>query len=475
MNANLKKSIIGVIAITSILSNVLGCGLYANAEEYTDNSDSFQYMAVTSSNSISISGNAKIPDIKKGKTASVSGTLTSTSKITSVTVGVYDNSNKRVTGITVSPNSTTYNLKNADRYVYFNTLPVGNYHYIIIASNETDSDLILVNQSFSVTDGSTTNDAITISGNSKISDLKKGKTASVTGTLTSKSKMTSVTVGVYDSNNKLVTGKTVQVNATTYNLKNLDKYVYFNTLPVGNYHYIVKASNSTNSNLTVVDQTFSVTDGSTTNDAITISGNSKISDLKKGKTASVTGTLTSKSKMTSVTVGVYDNNNKLITGKTVQVNATTYNLKNLDKYVYFNTLPVGNYHYIVKASNSTNSNLTVVDQTFSVTDGSTTNDAIAISGNTKISDLKKGKTASVTGTLTSKSKMTSVTVGVYDSNNKLITGKTVQVNATTYNLKNLDNYVYFNTLPVGNYHYIVKATNSTNMDYIVINQAFSVS
>ena len=179
--------------------------------------------------------------------------------------------------------------------------------------------------------------------------------------------------------------------------------------------------------------------------------------------------------MTSVTVGVYDSNNKLITGKTVQVNATTYNLKNLDKYVYFNTLPVGNYHYIVKASNSTNSNLTVVDQTFSVTDGSTTNDAITINGNSKISDLKKGKTASVTGTLTSKSKMTSVTVGVYDSNNKLITGKTVQVNATTYNLKNLDNYVYFNTLPVGNYHYIVKATNSTNMDYIVINQAFSVS
>ena len=101
MNANLKKSIIGVIAITSILSNVLGCGLYANAEEYTDNSDSFQYMAVTSSNSISISGNAKIPDIKKGKTASVSGTLTSTSKITSVTVKKGDQVNSADTLATV--------------------------------------------------------------------------------------------------------------------------------------------------------------------------------------------------------------------------------------------------------------------------------------------------------------------------------------------------------------------------------------
>ena len=298
--------------------------------------------------------------------------------------------------------------------------------------------------------------------------------------MTSKSsKITSVTVGVYNESGKLITGNSAKPNATTYNLKNLDRYVTFNTLPVGTYHYIVKATNSANNNVTIVDQTFTVSDGNVnTNDAITISGNSKIPNLKKGKTASVTGTLTSKSsKITSVTVGVYNESGKLITGNSAKPNATTYNLKNLDRYVTFNTLPVGTYHYIVKATNSANNNVTIVDQTFTVSDGNVnTNDAITISGNSKIPNLKKGKTASVTGTLTSKSsKITSVTVGVYDKSGKLITGSSANPNATTYNLKNLDRYVTFNTLPVGTYQYIVTASNSANSNITVINQTFTVS
>lgn len=98
-----------------------------------------------------------------------------------------------------------------------------------------------------------------------------------------------------------------------------------------------------------------------------------------------------------------------------------------------------------------------------------------ISGENAPTSLKYGQTYSIRGIISSGSKITSVTAGVYtsESGSNMVTGKTVTPNSTTYDLKNIDPYVYFDRLGSGYYYYIVKATNSAG-EKILIKQLFSV-
>ena len=438
--------------------------------------------STTTTDKLSITGGVTIPNIKVGNVVSIRGTVTSaSSNLKSVTVGVYDSNNKLVTGKTVAPNAKTYNIRNLDAYVSFGDLKAGTYYYKVIASNAANTNVAVVNQKFTVSDGSTTTtDTLSITGGVTIPNIKVGNVVSIRGTVTSaSSNLKSVTVGVYDSNNKLVTGKTVAPNAKTYNVRNLDAYVSFGDLKAGTYYYKVIASNAANTNVAVVNQKFTVSDGSTTTtDKLSITGGVTIPNIKVGNVVSIRGTVTSaSSNLKSVTVGVYDSNNKLVTGKTVAPNAKTYNVRNLDAYVSFGDLKAGTYYYKVIASNAANTNVAVVNQKFTVSDGSTTTtDTLSITGGVTIPNIKVGNVVSIRGTVTSaSSNLKSVTVGVYDSNNKLVTGKTVAPHAKTYNVRNLDAYVDFGSLKAGTYYYKVFATNATTTNFPVVEQKFTVS
>ncbi len=455
----------------------------------------------TTNDKLTITGGTNVPDtIAVGKAVNVTGTVTSaSSNMTALTVGVYDENGKFVTGKTINPKAKTYDLKKLDAYVYFNKLGEGTYTYAVIASNAANTNFTLVSKKFNVgkaaDNGTTTNntaDKLTISGGTEVpSNLAVGKALNVTGTVTSaSSNMTALTVGVYDSNGKFVTGKTINPAAKTYDLKKLDSYVEFNKLAAGSYVYAVIASNAANTNFALVNKSFTVGSGTTTNtdnnnsnsaDKLTITGSTDIpASIAVGKCLNVRGTVTSaSSNMTALTVGVYDSNGKFVTGKTINPNAKSYDLKKLDAYVAFNILPAGTYTYAVIASNAANTNFTLVSKKFDVGSGSSntnTADGITISGGTTMSStLAKGKAVIVKGTLTSaSSNLTSVTVGVYDSNGKMVTGKTASPNAKTYDLRKLDAYVEFNKLAVGSYTYRVIATNAANNGYTVVNQSFTV-
>ena len=438
--------------------------------------------STTTTDTLSMTGGVTIPNIKVGNVVSIRGTVTSaSSNLKSVTVGVYDSNNKLVTGKTVAPNAKTYNVRNLDAYVSFGNLKAGTYYYKVIASNAANTNVAVVNQKFTVSDGSsTTTDKLSITGGVTIPNIKVGNVVSIRGTVTSaSSNLKSVTVGVYDSNNKLVTGKTATPNAKTYNIRNLDAYVSFGDLKAGTYYYKVIASNAANTNVAIVNQKFTVSDGSsTTTDKLSITGGVTIPNIKVGNVVSIRGTVTSaSSNLKSVTVGVYDSSNKLVTGKTVAPNAKTYNVRNLDAYVSFGDLKAGTYYYKVITSNAANTNVAVVNQKFTVSDGSsTTTDTLSITGGVTIPNIKIGNVVSIRGTVTSaSSNLKSVTVGVYDSNNKLVTGKTVAPNAKTYNVRNLDAYVSFGDLKAGTYYYKVIASNAANTNVAVVNQKFTVS
>ena len=435
----------------------------------------------TTTDQIKMTNGVTIPNITAGKSVSIRGTVTSaTSNITKLIVGIYREDGTSVTGRTVVPNAKSYDVSKIDPYVKFGGLSAGTYYYKVLVTNATHTNYAVVNQKFTVSDGSTTTtDTLSITGGVTIPNIKVGNVVSIRGTVTSaSSNLKSVTVGVYDSNNKLVTGKTVAPNAKTYNVRNLDAYVSFGDLKAGTYYYKVIASNAANTNVAVVNQKFTVSDGSTTTtDTLSITGGVTIPNIKVGNVVSIRGTVTSaSSNLKSVTVGVYDSNNKLVTGKTATPNAKTYNVRNLDAYVSFGDLKAGTYYYRVFATNATTTNFPVVEQKFTVSaNGSTTaSDTLSISGGTSVPNITEGTSVVVKGTVSSaSSNITSVTVGVYSASGNLITGKTAKPNAKSYDLRKLDAYVNFNLLTPGSYLYRVTVSNGTKTQQLV-NQAFQV-
>ncbi|MEE5993801.1 MAG: D-alanyl-D-alanine carboxypeptidase family protein, partial [Oscillospiraceae bacterium] len=101
-------------------------------------------------------------------------------------------------------------------------------------------------------------------------------------------------------------------------------------------------------------------------------------------------------------------------------------------------------------------------------------DEISISNAFTIpSSLNSSQAVSVYGLLRSSAMMQSVTAGVFDSDDELITGKTVDVNSNSYDLKSLDNDILFDSLQPDNYHFQVIVT-TINGTQVVMNQNFSV-
>ena len=432
---------------------------------------------------ITIENGSKIPNITVGTSVSISGIVRSaSSNITTITVGVYDSNHKMVTGKNAYPTASVFNVKKLDDFVDFSELPVGTYTYEITVTNGTHTNYTVVNQKFTVSSSSTaTDDSIKITNNATIPNIMVGKAVSIRGTVTSaKSNITKITVGVFDANNTLVTGNSASPNAKTYNVANMDAAVKFGNLKAGTYYYKVLVTNAAHKDYEAVNQEFIVSESgsSTTTDQIKMTNGVTIPNITAGKSVSIRGTVTSAtSNITKLIVGIYREDGTSVTGRTVVPNAKSYDVSKIDPYVKFGRLSAGTYYYKVLVTNATHTNYAVVNQKFTVSDDSTTTtDKLSITGGVTIPNIKVGNVVSIRGTVTSaSSNLKSVTVGVYDSNNKLVTGKTATPNAKTYNVRNLDAYVSFGDLKAGTYYYRVFATNATTTNFPVVEQKFTVS
>ena len=432
---------------------------------------------------ITIENGSKIPNITVGTSVSISGIVRSaSSNITTITVGVYDSNHKMVTGKNAYPTASVFNVKKLDDFVDFSELPVGTYTYEITVTNGTHTNYTVVNQKFTVSSSSTaTDDSIKITNNATIPNIMVGKAVSIRGTVTSaKSNITKITVGVFDANNTLVTGNSASPNAKTYNVANMDAAVKFGNLKAGTYYYKVLVTNAAHKDYEAVNQKFIVSESgsSTTTDQIKMTNGVTIPNITAGKSVSIRGTVTSAtSNITKLIVGIYREDGTSVTGRTVVPNAKSYDVSKIDPYVKFGRLSAGTYYYKVLVTNATHTNYAVVNQKFTVSDDSTTTtDKLSMTGGITIPNIKVGNVVSIRGTVTSaSSNLKSVTVGVYDSNNKLVTGKTATPNAKTYNVRNLDAYVSFGDLKAGTYYYRVFATNATTTNFPVVEQKFTVS
>lgn len=99
-----------------------------------------------------ISGVKSIPNIKHGTCVNISGYIVSYNRITTVTVGVYSDSDGGTahTQVTAVPNATSYDISLVNAYVKFGVVPLGTQYFRITATDTAGITKVLVNQSFIV-------------------------------------------------------------------------------------------------------------------------------------------------------------------------------------------------------------------------------------------------------------------------------------------------------------------------------------
>lgn len=88
-------------------------------------------------------------DMNVGSSFTIRGTISSSTALKKVSVGVYDEDGSFMIGQTVTPNVKSYSLAAVDNAIKFGSLKAGTYHYIVSATN-TKGTKELINQEFRV-------------------------------------------------------------------------------------------------------------------------------------------------------------------------------------------------------------------------------------------------------------------------------------------------------------------------------------
>ncbi len=345
-----------------------------------------------------------------------------------------------------------------------------------------------------------------ISGASAPVSLTAGKSYTVTGTISSASKLTNITVAVYDTSGTLQISGTAAPNTTSYTLKNstLDNSIKFATLSAGVYTYKITATNSAgtatlvesvfvvlSTSATISDGTYYITSKANASYGLGVASDSS----KSGANVQLAAISTySQYKFVYQSDGYYKIQN-VGSGKYLSVDAVITGSNALQYASSDATLwqvlsdGAGSYYLVPKSG--TRCCLTIEDSTLAVGQNvqlataalttyqrwnitTDTYSAPTISGATKPGTLTQGSAFSIKGTITSSnSNITSVTVAVYDTSGTKQIGKTVKPNAKSYSLSLVDASIKFGSLSAGVYRYKVTATNSWGTETLV-NKVFIV-
>ncbi|MBQ9846313.1 MAG: InlB B-repeat-containing protein, partial [Clostridia bacterium] len=343
--------------------------------------------------SLSISGQTLPENLKKGSSFSLKGTVKSASSaITELTAGIYyDDGETAATSKTVSPDTVTASLSLVDNYISFGKLLSGNYIYKVTAKNAL-CEVELINHPFTVL--GTDEVAITFDANGGECDTASATytAGTVVGELPTPTREDYIFMGWLDANGNPFTSEsyatatmtvTAQWKSTTPTAdelvweEKLDVYASFvigengatsRTVPYVKYPDTTTAADELDAGEMVVivgsttnyygEKWYMTEDGNwiiSTDGEIgeqlvpfTLSEDTNYPDkIKLAYTAcKLTGTITSLGgNITTVNGGIFDLNGNRVYGKTVTVNAETFNIKTIDDAIAFRSLGVGEYYY----------------------------------------------------------------------------------------------------------------------------------
>lgn len=243
-------------------------------------------VSASSSSFTSICGYSYPETVVKGKGVTVSGYAVSNFKISSVKGEILNSSGNSVYSKSLSPGTTAYSLYNLDNYMSFSKLGTGSYTYkltvkdsngkTVTASNKftvVSSGTAVVKRGFASYAGTsdysepektetetqpttpeTPTEPAPVITKLKISNynyppssLKKGKSFSIRGKVTSNYYLRYITVGIYDKSGKSVykaVGDVKGKKKKTYYVVKLDSKIKFGKLAKGTYYYRVTAEDT---------------------------------------------------------------------------------------------------------------------------------------------------------------------------------------------------------------------------------------
>ena len=217
-------------------------------------------LTAASAASANVASTLKITDatkptsINKGKGFPVAGVVQSNYRLSNVTVRITNSKGKAVITQSLNPNTWIYDLAGVDAKIKFGSLAAGKYTYTVTAKDEKKSTT-LVKSEFTVK--APPKSTLRISSYNAPTRNRKGYSYSIKGKITSNKKITSVTVQVLDSKGKVKLGASAKPNATSYDIKKLDKKIKFGSLAIGSYKYRIVATDATQSK-TLVNKAFTV-------------------------------------------------------------------------------------------------------------------------------------------------------------------------------------------------------------------------
>ena len=338
------------------------------------------------------------------------------------------------------------------------------------------------------------------------------------GTITSLcGNMTTVKGGIFDTDGKMIYGTTVSVNATTFNISQIDNYIAFRNLGVGKYYYRITATNDCGT-YDVINYFFNAVTEVPTFFTVTFDANGGQCDttslkIINGETVSALPTPVREG---FDFLGWFDENGGEFTAETAVTADITVTAKwevaqpplddlswEIESYLYaryrgrrvsLHNVPYTLYHDYETEVALLNGEVVVI--------GRTTNyygekwllteegDWVKESDVTKIEDLMpfilsddvnypeklhlSYTSCKLYGTVTSLSgDIKTVNGGIFDADGNRVYGTTVTVDAPTFNISKIDDYIAFRSLGAGEYYYRVIAENNCGT-YNVINYAFTV-
>lgn len=402
--------------------------------------------------------------LKEGQSFGLKGVVSSEkTKIVRLVAGVFNESGKMVTGRSWNPNAKSIDLRwYVNPYVKFGTLSAGTYTYKITATNGSMQKTLL-SKTFEVTPKPPVPDDLKASGCNYPTTLIKGKGFALRGVITSQtSNITKLSVGVYDKDGKMLTGRSWNPKAKIVDLKwAANPFVKFGKLTVGTYTYKITVKNASGQK-TLVNEEFEVLAPEPVSDDLSATGCNYPTSLEKGKGFALRGVVRSQSsKITKLTAGVFDENNKMLTGRSWNPKAKSVDLKwSVNPFVKFGKLAVGTYTYKIIATNAAGQE-TLLSEEFEVTPPAPVPDKLVGSSLNAPKLLIKGRGFALKGIVSSQtSKIKNLTAGVFDSEDNMLTGRSWNPKAKSVDLRWYVNpYVKFGTLAVGTYTYKVIATN----------------
>lgn len=341
----MKKRLISILLIVAVLMTFLSFSSFG-------------------ANNMELNGASYPTVLKQGEAFVARGIITSDCDILKVVIGVYNTSGKAEFEYTGLPGEPRYDINNVDYLLSFSKLPNGTFTYKIVASDEKNSNVVLLNKKFTV---STTGKVSTlkITDGTYPMDYQQGEGYSVKGIITSDYAITKVVIGAYKSDGTVGFEYKDYPNSKSFNIRDVDYSLPFSKLKSGTYTYKVMASDSEVSDVILLQHSFTVT-GSAASSTLKITNANYPTTLDSGEGFSVTGIISSNYNISKIVIGAYTSSGAKGFEYTATPGTKSYDISNVDYLLTFSKLSSGTYTYKIVASDSQSSNVTLLNKSFTV-------------------------------------------------------------------------------------------------------------